>query len=287
MTASLWMNCQANISLLFGELAFERRPAAAARAGFEAIECWWPFASATPSDREADSFVASVRDAGVRLRGLNFFAGDMSAGERGIMSDPRRREEFDEAVAAALEIGRQLDVPLFNALYGNRLPDLSPLEQDDAALGALVHAAERADVIGATVLVEPVSGVATYPIKLAADALLVVDKANLAARRGRVLMLADLYHLYVNGDDVARVVTKDVAWIGHVQIADAPGRREPGTGQAPLTGWVEALAASGYSGTIGLEYVPFGNTLSGLQWLSDLNPTIGRRNSADTEGASR
>ena len=287
MTASLWTNCQANISLLFGELAFERRPEAAARAGFDAIECWWPFAGPAPSDREADAFVASVRDAGVRLRGLNFFAGDMPAGQRGIMSDPRRRKEFDEAVAAAMEIGRQLDVPLFNALYGNRSTELSPREQDEAALGALVHAAEQAYVLDATVLVEPVSGVDAYPIKLASDAVRVVDQANRAAKHGRVLMLADLYHLHVNGDDVARVVTQDTAWIGHVQIADAPGRREPGTGRAPVSDWVDALAAAGYSGTIGLEYLPSGDTVSGLQWLNELNPAIGRRGPAETEGASR
>lgn len=275
MTASLWRNCQANISLLFGELAFERRPRAAARAGFDAIECWWPFATAVPSGRELNAFVASVDEAGVRLGCLNFFAGDMPGGERGILSDPRRGEEFAEAVAAALEIGQRLQVPMFNALYGNRLPDLHPEQQDHAARGALARAARMAAAIGASILIEPVSGVEAYPIKLADDALRVAAAVNEASGADNCRMLADLYHLHVNGDNVARVIAGHAQRIGHVQIADAPGRREPGTGEAPLLDWVEALAAAGYTGAIGLEYSPFGDTVSGLQWLAGLNPAIG------------
>jgi hydroxypyruvate isomerase len=287
LTASPWSNCQANISMLFGELPFYRRPEAAARAGFGAIECWWPFAAAVPSGRELDSFVASVDDAGVQLRALNFFAGDMPGGERGILSDPRRGEEFAEAVDAALEIGRRLRVPLFNALYGNRLPGLRPEEQDAAAIDALARAARLAAATDASILIEPVSGVEAYPLKLADDALRVVAAANEASGAGNCLMLADLYHLHVNGDDADRVIAEHTERIGHVQIADAPGRREPGTGKAPLLDWVDALAAVGYAGAIGLEYSPFGDTVSGLQWLRDLNPAIGRPAAADAtrEGA--
>lgn len=272
MTASLWGNCQANISMLFGESPFADRPAAAARAGFADIECWWPFPTAVPSGPDLDSFVASVEDAGVRLRGLNFFAGDMPGGERGIASDPRRGAEFAEAVAAALEIGRRLRVPMFNALYGNRLPDLSPGAQDDAALEALAGAARQAAASGASILIEPVSGVPAYPLKLADDALRVAAAVNEASDAGNCHLLADLYHLRVNGDDVDRVIAEHTARIGHVQIADAPGRHEPGTGDAPLTAWVDALATAGYAGRIGLEYSPSGDTVAGLHWLRALNP---------------
>lgn len=269
LTPSPWANCQPNISLLFGDLDFERRPQAAARAGFSAIECWWPFATANPRDRDVDRFVTAIEDAGVHLRALNFFAGNMPSGERGILSDPRRRSEFDDAVAAAIDIGRRLDVRMFNALYGNRIADLGAADQDAAALDALVYAVEQADAIDATVLIEPVSGVPAYPIKLAADALRVVTDVADAAARGRVLLLADLYHLHVNGDDVADVIDRMSRWIGHVQIADVPGRHEPGTGQAPLTEWVAALTRAGYTGAIGLEYVPSADTVAGLRWLFD------------------
>ena len=78
LVSALWPKSQANISLMFGEVTFGRRPAAAAAAGFEAIECWWPFTTATPASTEIEAFVATVADAGLQLRGLNFFAGDMA-----------------------------------------------------------------------------------------------------------------------------------------------------------------------------------------------------------------
>jgi hydroxypyruvate isomerase len=275
LVSALWPSAQANISLLFGELPFERRPAAAAAAGFRAIECWWPFATATPSSSEVDGFVASITDAGVWLRGLNFYAGDMPGGERGIASHPQRRGEFDDAVAVAVEIGARLGVTGFNALYGNRLPGLSATDQHDAGLQALAAAAEHADSIGATVLVEPVSGIEAYPLKLAADALTVIRGVRERTQTGRIALLADLYHLTVNGDDVVRVVTQHTDEIGHVQVADAPGRHEPGTGSVPIAELVELLDAHGYTGGIALEYIPSGETLAGLSWLRELVPAFG------------
>lgn len=271
-----WSRSQANISLLFSEVPFARRPAAAAAAGFGAIECWWPFADASPSDREVDAFVTTVEDAGVTLRGLNFFAGDMPNGERGVLSHPGRRPEFDDSLAIAMDIGSRLGVTGFNALYGNRLAGLSPVEQDEVALDVLTTATERADELGATILLEPISGIAAYPLKLTADALAVVDVVTERAAKGRIGLLADLFHLTVNGDDVLRTVTRYVDRIAHVQVADAPGRHEPGTGSARILELVEALTDAGYAGAIGLEYVPVADTMTGLDWLRQLVPTFGR-----------
>lgn len=277
MASALWATSQANISLLFGDVPFERRAAAAAAAGFESIECWWPFAVASPPAAEVDAFVATVADAGVTLRGLNFFGGNMAAGDRGIASNPHHRNEFDDSVAVAVDIGARLGVTAFNALYGNRSPELSIAEQDEAALDALAAATEHADSIGATVLVEPVSGMDAYPLKLAGDALAVISGVRERTRRGRIALLADLYHLTVNGDDVRRVVTEHVDHIGHVQIADAPGRHEPGLGDAPIAEYVELLEQSGYTGRLGLEYIPAGDTVAGLGWLYELAPSLGAR----------
>lgn len=271
----MWRDAQANISLLFGDLPFERRPAAAAAAGFASIECWWPFATATPPQRDVDHFVASVVDAGVHLRALNFYAGDMSAGERGIVSHPARRQEFDDSVAVATEIGVRLGVRAFNALYGLRLPDLGDTAQHAAAIDALVMATEQVDCTGATVLVEPVSGLEAYPIKLGEDALRVADNVGRHTRCGRIALLADLYHLTVNGDDLGRLFARAVDRIGHVQIADAPGRHEPGTGTADVIQLVDTLVELGYRGGIGLEYVPSGDTVEGLQWWRELTDPAG------------
>ena len=282
MVSALWPQSQANISLLFGEVPFERRPAAAADAGFTEIECWWPFAAAAPASGEIDAFVAAVGDAGVQLRAMNFFAGDMAGGERGIASHPERRPEFDDSVAIAVDIGARLGVTGFNALYGNRRPGLSDAAQDEAALQALAAATEQADAIGATVFVEPVSGVQAYPLKLAADALTVIRDVRERKSRGQIALLADLYHLTVNGDDVRRLIAHHVDQIGHVQVADAPGRHEPGTGNAPIVELVDLLAGAGYTGGVGLEYVPAGDTVAGLAWLRHLVPSFGECGTAAT-----
>lgn len=252
-----------NCSLLFTEVPLLDRPAAAKAAGFDAVEFWWPFRDPVPGDGEVEEFVRAVRDAGVRLVGLNFFAGDMPAGDRGVVSWPGREREFADAVDVAVGIGEQLGVAGFNALYGNRIDDVPAAKQDELATANLALAAAEAGRIGATVLVEPVSGAPRYPLRTAADVLAVVDQVPAE----NVRLLADLYHLTVNGDDVDAVIASHTPRIGHVQIADAPGRHEPGTGTIPLQAQLDALAAAGYDGWVSLEYAPEGSTVDGLSWL--------------------
>jgi hydroxypyruvate isomerase len=252
-----------NLSILFTELDLLDRPAAAKAAGFDAVEFWWPFSTATPRATEANAFVAAITDADVRLVGLNFFAGDLAAGERGVVSLPRRVDEFKAGVDLAVEIGRVLHCPAFNALYGNRIDAASASEQDAVALGALRYAAKAVADIGATVLLEPVSGIPSYPLRTAADVITVLD--NVGAPN--IGLLADLYHLAVNGDDVAEAITKHTDRIAHVQIADAPGRGEPGSGDLPLDDWLEALAANGYDGYVAAEYKPTVRSTDSFGWV--------------------
>lgn len=142
---------------------------------------------------------------------------------------------------------------VFNALYGNRLDGVAPAEQDDLAVERLAHAAHAAARIGATVLIEPVSGVERYPLRTAADVHDVLRRTD-AAGVENVALLADLYHLAVNGDDVDKAIATHAHRIAHVQIADAPGRGEPGTGSLPLRRWLDDLDRAGYAGLVGLEY---------------------------------
>lgn len=246
----------ANCSMLFTELPLLERPAAARAAGFDAVELWWPFAEAVPADRDVDRFVSAVRDAGVQLVGLNFFAGDMPGGDRGLVSWPERSGEFRDNVDVTVGIGEQLGCTAFNALYGNRVEGVAAQDQDDLAVENLALAGRAASRIGGTVLVEPVSGADRYPLRTAADALAVVDRVRDGTGVENLGLLADLYHLAVNGDDVDRVVAEHAARVAHVQVADAPGRHEPGTGELPLDRWLTALEAGGYAGWVGLEYKP-------------------------------
>jgi hydroxypyruvate isomerase len=254
-----------NCSMLFTELPLLERPAAVKAAGFDAVEFWWPFPQAVPPDAEVDSFVAAVQGAGVQLTGLNFFAGDMPGGDRGLVSWPARQQEFRDNIDVVVAIAGRLGTRAFNALYGNRVEDATGQEQDEVATANLVAAATAVGAFGGIVLVEPVSGAPKYPILTSAEALGVIDQAHQGGV-DNVRLLADLYHLSVNGDDLDGVCA-NVGPIGHVQIADAPGRGEPGTGSLDLDGYLTTLEKGGYDGYVGLEYKPTTTTEESLSWL--------------------
>lgn len=248
-----------NCSTLLTELPVNERAAAAAEAGFTEVEFWWPFdGQPTPSDREVDEFIASLEDAGVRLVGLNFWAGNMAGGDRGRVSTKGECSVFKENVAVVAAIGERTGCKAFNALYGLRQPEHSPEDQDVLAVKNLVAAANGVAPIGGTVLLEPVSGAEGYPLKTAADALEIIERVKSgeseAGSARNIALLADFYHLAVNGDDVARVVEEHASEFGHIQIADNPGRGAPGTGELPLFDWIDRARELGYSGRVALEY---------------------------------
>ena len=154
----------------------------------------------------------------------------MPGGDRGLVSWPARSTEFRDNIDVTVGIGERLGCRAFNALYGNRTDDSTPDEQDALAAENLALAARAAQRIGGTVLVEPVSGAPRYPLLTAADALAAIDRAG----EENIALLLDVYHLAVNGDDVDAAIETAAGRIGHVQIADAPGRNEPGTGKLDI-----------------------------------------------------
>ena len=249
-TPSWTVNC----SILLTDLPLLERPQAARDAGFDAVEFWWPFAEAVPADRDVEAFVRAVGDAGVTLSALNFAAGDMASGERGLLSDPARTAEFADNVDVTVGIGARLGATGFNALYGNRLAHLSAGEQDELAAANLARAGRAAAAVGAVVLVEPLSGAPEHPLRTVADAVAVLDRVRDEHGVAALRVVADLYHLAVNGDDVDAAIIAYADRIGHVQIADAPGRGEPGTGEVPLGAQLDRLVRHGYAGRVALEY---------------------------------
>jgi hydroxypyruvate isomerase len=254
----------ANCSLLFTEVELLQRPTAARAAGFEAIEFWWPWPhQPVPPDAEIDAFIAAIRDAGVQLIGLNFFAGDLAGPDCGVLSIPARSAEFRDNIAVTMGIGDALGVRAFNALYGNRVNDVRPAQQDDLATENLMLAAKATAAIGGTVLVEPVSGPKPYPLRTARDVIAVLDRVH--ARN--IGFLCDLFHLANNGDNIDAALAAYAYRIAHVQIADHPGRGEPGTGTLDLSRYLSTIEASGYSGHVGLEYIPTTTTIDSLRWL--------------------
>ena len=246
-TARYVVNC----SILLTELPLLRRPQAARDAGFDAVEFWWPFDDAVPADSEVEAFIGAVTDAGVRLTALNFAGGDMAAGERGLLSDPARRRELHDNVDVALGIADRLGTKAFNALYGNRLDGVTAAEQDAVAAENLEHIGRLAERAGAVILVEPLSGVDAYPLRTARDVISVIEEVNGVTS---LRLLADLYHLSVNADDITAAVDEFGDRIGHVQLADAPGRGAPGTGTVDFGRHLAHLHERGYRGHVSLEY---------------------------------
>jgi hydroxypyruvate isomerase len=261
------MNYLANCSMLFTEVPLLQRPAAAKAAGFDAVEFWWPWPDQpVPADADVDAFVNAIENAGVQLVGLNFFAGDLTGPDCGVLSIPSRSMEFRDNIDVAVGIGARLGVAAFNALYGNRVDDASAAEQDELARQNLALAADAAGRIDATVLIEAVSGPKPYPLRTADDAVALVEAVRVSGHPN-IAFLLDLFHLANNGDDVDAAIAKHTDVTAHVQIADCPGRGEPGSGDLELDRLLAELTSRGYAGWVGLEYKPTTDTETSLAWL--------------------
>ncbi|MFG2755552.1 TIM barrel protein [Streptomyces wuyuanensis] len=247
-----------NLSILFTELPLPERPAAAAAAGFTAVELWWPWIDTpTPDQSELDELRKALESSGTRLVGLNFYAGRLPGPDRGALSVPgEESDRFRANIDVAADFAASVGCRALNALYGNRVEGVDPAAQDELALENLVTAARAADRVGAILLIEALNKPESplYPLVSASSAIEVVDKVNAATGLGNAKFLLDVYHLSMNGEDVAAVIDAYAAKTGHVQIADNPGRGAPGTGSLPLEELLDRLRKAGYDGWIGLEY---------------------------------
>ncbi|MBT2364225.1 TIM barrel protein [Streptomyces sp. ISL-10] len=247
-----------NLSILFTELPLLERPAAAAAAGFTAVELWWPWIETpTPPQAELDALKKALDDAGTQLVGLNFYAGQLPGPDRGALSVPgEESDRFRANIEVAADFAASMGCKALNALYGNRVEGVDPQVQDALALENLVSAARAADRVGAILLVETLNKPESplYPLVSAPAAIEVVDKVNAATGLGNAKFLLDIYHLSMNGEDVSQVIAAHADKTGHVQIADNPGRGAPGTGSLPLEQLLDELKKAGYEGWVGLEY---------------------------------
>ncbi|OKK04531.1 hydroxypyruvate isomerase [Streptomyces sp. CB03234] len=247
-----------NLSILFTELPLLERPAAAAAAGFTAVELWWPWIETpTPDQSELDALKKALEDAGTQLVGLNFYAGQLPGPDRGALSVPgEESDRFRANIDVAADFAASVGCKALNALYGNRVDGVDPAAQDELALENLVVAARAADRIGAILLIEALNKPESprYPLVSAPSAIEVVDKVNATTGLGNAKFLLDIYHLSMNGEDVSQVIEAYAAKTGHVQIADNPGRGAPGTGSLPLEELLDQLKKAGYDGWVGLEY---------------------------------
>jgi hydroxypyruvate isomerase len=248
----------ANISLLFTEVEFPQRFAAAARAGFAAVEFQFPYA-----------FEKAVLKKELLASGLtpvlhNLPAGDWAAGERGIACHPDRVAEFEAGVAQAIEYATTLGCPQLNCLAGRLPAGVEPQRAIDTFVRNLRFAAPRLADEGIRLLIEPVNtyDVERFLVSRSDQALGMID----AAACSNLFLQYDVYHMYRMEEPVTAAIEAVLPRIGHIQIADHPGRHEPGTGEIDFRSLFGLLGARGYPGWIGCEYVPAGRTEAGLDW---------------------
>ena len=248
----------ANVSTLFTEAPFLERFAAAARAGFSAVEYQYPY------EWQPRDIAVAARDAGVEVVLHNMPPGDAQRGERGTACLTGREQRFREDLERAIEYARLARCPNLHLMAG-----VVPAGADRAALHAtyvanLRHAAQRLAREGMRALIEPLSErtVANCFLRSSAQAAQVLDQVGAE----NVLLQYDLFHMQLMEGNLALTIERLLPRIGHLQIADVPGRNEPGTGEINfefLFGHVERL---GYGGWIGCEYNPLGDTVEGLKW---------------------
>ena len=251
----------ANLSMLFTELDFPARFAAAAEAGFCAVECQFPYAF------ERELLAEQRRASGLPLVLHNLPAGDWAAGDRGIAALPERVAEFRDGVGLALEYATALDCPRLNCLAG-----IAPAQADDELLRRtlvdnLRFAADALAGQGLELLIEPINTFDAPGFWLAdcERALQIID----AVERDNLRLQFDVYHVQRMSGELAGSLQRMLPHIGHVQIADNPGRHEPGSGEINFPFLFAHLDSIGYRGWVGCEYLPLGETCSGLGWLRD------------------
>lgn len=247
----------ANCSMLYAHKPPLERAGAAVSDGYRKLEFWWPFDSPVPTDHEVTQFIDSVKRSGATVIAMNFTLGDTADGGRGMLSHPGRSTVFAEHTDVLAGIVETLGITHCNVPYGVYKDEYTHHHQRATAVENLVLASDRLLPLGATPMLEPISGAADYPIVTAAQTVEVIERVETAVgRHGAVGLLADLYHLAANGEDIDAVLQEHSARIVHVQVADFPGRHEPGTGRLDIDRYLKLLRTLGYRGDVALEYIP-------------------------------
>jgi hydroxypyruvate isomerase len=249
----------ANLSMLWPELDVYDRFGAAADAGFKRVEIL--FVHVLDQQRIAEL----VGDLGLELVLFDPAPGDWEAGERGLACIPSRKEEFRKTVRDALETAQRFGTRRLNALVGIKPPEVDDLLARQTVVDNLSEMAAPAQAAGVMLLVENINttdmpGYFASTVERAAEIVKAVDRPN-------VRLQLDQYHVGMMGGDAREMMRRYRDLVEHVQIADVPGRHEPGTGQQPIPAFLDDLDALGYGGAVGLEYRPRGTTDDALAWL--------------------
>ena len=249
----------ANLSMLFTEVDFLDRFAAAARTGFKGVEYLFPY------DHPAEEIRRRLEDNGLEQVLFNLPAGDWAAGERGIACHPDRVEEFREGVERAIAYASVLGNTQVNCLAGIQPEGVSDAEARQTLIENLRYAAGKLSAAGILLIAEPINtrDIPGFFLNRTEQALAIFDEVG----SDNLKLQYDIYHMQIMEGDLAPTIEKHLDRIAHVQIADNPGRHEPGTGEIHYPFLFAHLDRLGYQGWVGAEYKPAGRTEEGLGWL--------------------
>ncbi len=245
------------MSILLADVELRGRPAAAAALGYDSVESWWPWDTDTASGQQIDDFAAALGASELDLHLVNVSQGEDRYGGRGLACIPAAHEQFWANADSLLALVRRTHARYINVLAGND-PDPARGAGIDTLIDRVTTLADRAAELGAGILLEQLNPI-DHPDYVLVDANLtveIVQRIRDRSRSANVGLLADIYHLGRSGVDPVAFVSAHTPFIHHVQLADAPGRGQPGSGALPFRETIDALQTNGYSGRYGLEYVP-------------------------------
>ena len=256
----------ANISTLFTEVPFLERFAMADEAGFTHVEFWFPY------DYQAEVLRDQLQAHNLNLVLFNLSPGDYVAGDRGLLSDPTRSDEFKHALDNALEYAQVLGCQRIHAMVGNQPARFTREVTRAFIVENLCYAAPRAADANVMLLIEALNpndnpGFFLTQSRDAFQIIRDVDAEN-------VKFQFDFYHLQITEGNLTQTFLAHLADIGHVQIADVPGRHQPGTGEINYPFVLKTIEESAYHGFLGIEFSPLGSTDESLAWLPRRQRTI-------------
>lgn len=251
----------ANLTMLFTEVPFLERFALARKFGFEFVEYLFPYPF---SAGEIKSLLETHH---LKQQLFNLPAGDWAAGDRGIGASPNRIDEFRAGVAKALEYAKVIGVQRLNCLVGKRVAGFSDEAHWQTLVQNLRFAATELAKHQLELLVEPINhfDIPGFFVTRTEQALRLLDELGLP----NVRIQFDVYHAQREEGELTTTLTKHLARIGHIQIADNPGRHQPGTGELNFPFLLRKLDELNYPGLVGLEYIPTPDTAGSFGWLRD------------------
>lgn len=249
----------ANLTMLFNEVPFMERFAAAAKAGFKGVEYLFPY------DFAAEDLARQLSTHGLTQVLHNLPAGDWGKGERGIAIFPDRVDEFKTGVTKAITYAKALKCSQLNCLVGVLPQGADAKKAHDTLVSNLKFAASALKNEGIKLLIEPINtrDIPGFFLTHTKQALSLIDEVG----SDNLYDQYDIYHMQIMEGDLARTIEANLAKIAHIQLADNPGRNEPGTGEINYPFLYEFLDKIGYKGWIGAEYKPKSDTVAGLGWL--------------------